>query len=182
MFGMWLVWVREGLLARAREGNSPSFLHPFCLRPLHYIIHRDADSTYLYVYLPSVRIIRAKWEKRHVVQSVENDQMITNTVTLFTHKQMHRKYILKCFSLKMWRCTRIMQRFCTWINFDVIWLLCMCRVKSHWLYSVLQLLAAVWHLVGNVKNCPHAVSQVATPLVTTAWASPHDPATGPKKC
>lgn len=31
--------------------------------------------------------------------------------------------------------------------------------------TTLQLIAVVWHLVGNVKKCFHSVSQVATLLI-----------------
>lgn len=58
----------EKLFIRSREGNIPSFLHPFSPRSLDYIIRMQTQHTYT----PSARIIRATWkEKLRAVQSME---------------------------------------------------------------------------------------------------------------
>lgn len=78
-------------------------------------------------------------------------EMTYNTYARLGHNISHFK-TRYYFSLKIWRCTHIMRRIWIRTNFDVIWGICICRVKSHRFSSLLQLLAVVWHLVGNVKN------------------------------
>lgn len=95
------------------------------------------------VYQPSGRVIRAKWGKKwHVVHiqklSSWSQTLWGGTILFdwFTHEQMHLNQVSTCFagdSLNIWRCTHIVQRICIWINIDVIWGVCMCRVKFHWL-------------------------------------------------